>query len=913
MSDIISTSQITLIDLIDNATYIYYANDENGQGAVSAPNADTKYIGIYNGPFFEGQPEKIPMEDWIEKGYWSGWSKYVGEAGESISIIKIEYAYAKSSDGQNHPSSGWGTSVPTLNGGDYLWSRATTYYSDGTISDIYSVSYSGIDGEDGKDASAYYIETNQEEILKFAGLENSTYSPEIITFKVFNSPKQPEDEQLELTNDSYKLEIIGNDSVIENGSEYLRLGFITSSQDNQGNIITEERDLNTVYFNLQNFMSNFNYNQLYVFRFSYLINNKIVAIKILEIRNGVSEDMAKLGIYSNGITAAIQNNKLVFNSNGLTIQKGISFEEDGQELTKYEPVFWANENGDLFLKGNIEATGGYFSGELKAATGSFNGSIFAGSGTIGGLTISEEAIYQGEDYDNSLLKIKGTGEIYAENITLGIGATIENYIQLGNAKILNPSINNDVFLEAGQVSLSQNGLLKLGSIELNGADSYDSYIKAGTESGAAWIIRGDGTASFREIVVDKATIQDSVLEIGSVQAVGSLMLFKDSWKIESIVDNTLTLSSTINEINLKENDVITDGNNYYIVLEVSGRNVVLKDIGSLQAGQNITKIGKVKDFLMAILGDGTGEKAFAKKNSLTVSEVSSFSNGVPMFQTKLVLGDLSGLAEYGASGTGLFAENVFLNGTLTTKLDQDSYAGVNTVNGATATKFNNQNIPDSSKIVFWAGSKSNSATDIQESFFQVTEKGSIYAKQGLFTGSLITESVIKGASIHTAKIYGENSKGEKAALQIFDANKGIQFIKEDNGENKYQLMIGMDGFYSQDFSSGAFIDLTDGLSYKGNKLSIFSNDNINKKVFIAPDHIGYITDGSEIASQKINMSGKFDFIVNNNSIFQIQNNAVKSTQKTVLEQNIIFGIENQSNSGILEYQKANSGYNLFVR
>ena len=597
MSDIISTSQITLIDLIDNATYIYYANDENGQGAVSAPNADTKYIGIYNGPFFEGQPEKIPMEDWIEKGYWSGWSKYVGEAGESISIIKIEYAYAKSSDGQNHPSSGWGTSVPTLNGGDYLWSRATTYYSDGTISDIYSVSYSGIDGEDGKDASAYYIETNQEEILKFAGLENSTYSPEIITFKVFNSPKQSEDEQLELTNDSYKLEIIGNDSVIENGSEYLRLGFVTSSQDNQGNIITEERDLNTVYFNLQNFMSNFNYNQLYVFRFSYLINNKIAAIKILEIRNGVSEDMAKLGIYSNGITAAIQNNKLVFNSSGLTIQKGITFEENGQELTKYEPVFWANDSGDLFLKGNIEATSGYFSGELRAATGNFSGSIFAGSGTIGGLTISEEAIYQGEDYDNSLLKIKGTGEIYAENITLGIGATIENFIQLGNAKILNPSINNDVFLEAGQVSLSQNGLLKLGSIELNGADSYDSYIKAGTENGAAWIIRGDGTASFREIVVDKATIQDSVLEIGSVQAVGSLMLFKDSWKIESIVDNTLTLSSTINEINLKEKDVITDGNNYYIVLQVSGRNVVLENIGSLQAGQNITKIGKENDIL----------------------------------------------------------------------------------------------------------------------------------------------------------------------------------------------------------------------------------------------------------------------------------------------------------------------------
>jgi hypothetical protein len=38
---------------------------------------------------------------------------------------------------------------------------------------------------------------------------------------------------------------------------------------------------------------------------------------------------------------------------------------------------------------------------------------------------------------------------------------------------------------------------------------------------------------------------------------------------------------------------------------------------------------------------------------------------------------------------------------------------------------------------------------------------------------LITNSIIKGASIHTAKIYGEDTNGGKAALQIFDAENGI--------------------------------------------------------------------------------------------------------------------------------------------
>ena len=112
-------------------------------------------------------------------------------------------------------------------------------------------------------------------------------------------------------------------------------------------------------------------------------------------------------------------------------------------------------------------------------------------------------------------------------------------------------------------------------------------------------------------------------------------------------------------------------------------------------------------------------------------------------------------------GYGLFAENVFLNGTLTTKLGTNQYAGVNTLNGAIANKFGDE---DKSKIVFWAGSNSNSNEDIAKAPFQVTENGSIYANKGIFEGSLITKSVIKGAELYTAKIYGEDTSGESAAL-----------------------------------------------------------------------------------------------------------------------------------------------------
>jgi hypothetical protein len=86
--------------------------------------------------------------------------------------------------------------------------------------------------------------------------------------------------------------------------------------------------------------------------------------------------------------------------------------------------------------------------------------------------------------------------------------------------------------------------------------------------------------------------------------------------------------------------------------------------GVLTLGQNITKIGTSNDFLMAILGDGSGEKEYAVKNSLTVSKIVDTSGTSPVFKKALVLGDLTGINS--SYGTGLYAENVFLNGTLTT-------------------------------------------------------------------------------------------------------------------------------------------------------------------------------------------------------------------------------------------------------
>ena len=105
----IAYSEITILDLIDTATYIYYSENESGSGATTAPTATTKYIGIYSGPPVEGgQPNTPPTG--------TEWTKYVGEdgaPGEGVTVSEVKYEYAKSIDGQSPPVTGWQSTVPS--------------------------------------------------------------------------------------------------------------------------------------------------------------------------------------------------------------------------------------------------------------------------------------------------------------------------------------------------------------------------------------------------------------------------------------------------------------------------------------------------------------------------------------------------------------------------------------------------------------------------------------------------------------------------------------------------------------------------------------------------------------------------------------------------------------------------------
>lgn len=107
------------------------------------------------------------------------WAKIRGKDGDSVSIESQQTTYQVSNSGVTIPTGTWSASVPSLNSGQYLWTRTTVNYSDGTTTTSYSVSYKGGDGEDG---GTWTIEVSNNTIKRG---EDGVLKPSSITAKAW--------------------------------------------------------------------------------------------------------------------------------------------------------------------------------------------------------------------------------------------------------------------------------------------------------------------------------------------------------------------------------------------------------------------------------------------------------------------------------------------------------------------------------------------------------------------------------------------------------------------------------------------------------------------------------------------------------------------------------------------------------
>ncbi len=479
------------------------------------------------------------------------------------------------------------------------------------------------------------------------------------------------------------------------------------------------------------------------------------------------------------------------------------------------------EGANGSFSGELKGATGIFSGELQGATGIFTGSITAQSGTIGGFEISNDklsSIKKGDD-EKSYIILDGTnGKITAENIELGNGAEVKDQILFKGADgtiayLQNPTLHDGVVLSAKDVKLRTSGVLEFGDIKIFG-DQTNPTIKS-----SLWTIDKD-KAVFNNVVAQGGTIENVVFKNSTVQGAGGIMFFKPSYSGTSISSTDTETVFIVEETGLKIGDhVIVNGQEGDVTTIEQTRVTISgvkfekdKTVSIIKLYNNSLVDGKINltdNLLIGVnslraeqLQNGTvgkNEDCHLFRGGLTVTLPTVVTKTINSDETQtiveypnkpnLFIGDLYPIT--GKPGYGLYGDNVYLNGTLTTKVKSDkspTYAGVNTIDGYDVDENLFKDKDASQKIVFWAGSIGEDKQNVQQAPFQVTDKGNLYAKAGTFTDSVFSNSKIEGskiygADIYTASIHGwagtsEDEDGDSSALNIYNTSKGIIFKEE---------------------------------------------------------------------------------------------------------------------------------------
>lgn len=477
------------------------------------------------------------------------------------------------------------------------------------------------------------------------------------------------------------------------------------------------------------------------------------------------------------------------------------------------------EGANGSFSGELKGATGIFSGELQGATGVFTGSITAQSGTIGGFEISNDklsSIKKGDD-EKSYIVLDGTnGKITAENIELGNGAEVKDQISFKGADgtvayLQNPSRHDGIVLNAGDIKLRTSGVLEFGDIKIFG-DKTNPTIKS-----SLWTIDKD-KAIFNNVIAQGGTIENIVFKNSTVQGAGGIMFFKPSYSGTSISSTDTETVFTVEETGLKIGDhVIVNGQEGDVTTIEQTRVTISgvkfekdKTVSIIKLYNNSLVDGKINltdNLLIGVnslraeqLQDGTvgkNEDCHLFRGGLTVTLPTVVTKTINSGETQtiveypnkpnLFIGDLYPIT--GKPGYGLYGDNVYLNGTLTTKVKSDNsptYAGVNTIDGYNVDENLFKDKDNSQKIVFWAGAIGEDKLSVQQAPFQVTDKGNLYAKAGTFTDSVFSNSKIEGSKIYGADIYtasihgwtGTSEDGDSSALNIYNTSKGIVFKEE---------------------------------------------------------------------------------------------------------------------------------------
>lgn len=622
------------------------------------------------------------------------------------------------------------------------------------------------------------------------------------------------------------------------------------------------------------------------------------------------DDGAKVSLGYLENTIQVYENIILENGNTESIQK------------IYHEVFNANGNFIVYENGNVVANNGTFKGEIKATSGYIgseeqveineNGIKISGGGlviqnankdktllefkdgdllisgiinaqaggTIGGFTIKKDEENDQLISENEDIILDGkNGIIKADNITLGEGAKIASFIQLGeNVKLFGSDSNKvletyDSDKKTVVTSLTQDGTLYLGeNIRFVPSQNKGYFGKLNEENtiiidGENSTIGGNGwsitptMATFNNIDLGTGTIRAARFEINQTQLVGGSMIFKQAYSgtFSKFSENGVTVGKfTFSDEQKEELKNINTS---------IGEGDTDASIGKGDTGAPISFINHWVIFTShnKLLLNGNCYKVSGYDNGILSFNPSPFPTNSTEFPDGIIdLGEIDtentswtiavnsetgSLGSFGG-GRGLTITEFLNDGndliTNTPRLFMGDLSGLTSIGisdytgvglycdnvylkGEMATEGKKAGISTKNSIVLWAGAEDAMSTSTAK--FRVLDDGSVYAEKGFFT-----DSTIKGGKIYATHIYGwkkneteDESKDESAALSIHDTAKGIIFLKDivtqdENGEKTVQeeetFGIKDDGIYTSD-SKNYIIKL----STKDKKVSLYG-DNI---------------------------------------------------------------------------------------
>ena len=80
-----------------------------------------------------------------------------GQNGTSVTVSSTSVTYQVGSSGTTKPTGTWGSDVPSVPNGQYLWTKTVVNYSDGKSTEAYSVSYKGTNGTNGQNGTSVTV------------------------------------------------------------------------------------------------------------------------------------------------------------------------------------------------------------------------------------------------------------------------------------------------------------------------------------------------------------------------------------------------------------------------------------------------------------------------------------------------------------------------------------------------------------------------------------------------------------------------------------------------------------------------------------------------------------------------------------------------------------------------------------